>query len=174
MKELMLCNHPVRVDDQGYFCLTDIWKGLGSANKIRPKYFFENDKTQEYVRHLEKGGNPPFYIAKGRKGGTYAHRKLCYEFAGWAKTEYKDFVYELLDSYYIGNLITKDQWLMQQELQEHVLKIRVSEQIGSFHGKGLSIRKKEKHQLESKSDILLEKYQYQLEKYQYQLEFIPA
>lgn len=163
MKELMLCGHHIRVDDQGYLCLTDIWKGLGSVDKLRPKFFFENDKTKEYIRHLEKGGYPPFYAIRGRNGGTYACRHLAYEFAGWAKPEFKEFVYNILDAYYNGELKTEQQWQMHHELQEHVLEIRLSEHRGSFHGKGLYQRKKEKRSLESKSAILLEKYQYQLD-----------
>ena len=162
MKKLMLCDCPVRADEDGYFCITDMWIAMGREHKNRPFEFLRNDKTKEYIGILEKAGNPAFYTKIGRNGGTYCCRHLAYEFVGWSKAEFKELVYQILDAYYSGKLKTEQQWQMQQELQEHVLQIRVSEQIGSFHGKGLYNRKQEKHQLESKSAILLEKYQYQL------------
>ena len=68
MKELMLCGHPVRVDDQDMICITDIWKASGSEQKNRPKYFLENVQTRQLARLMEKGGITPFYTILGRHG----------------------------------------------------------------------------------------------------------
>ena len=158
MKELMLCGHPVRVDDQGLLCLTDIWIASGRDEKNKPSNFLRNDKTQEYISYLEKSLYRAFYTVKGRNGGTYAHRKVCYEFAGWVRPEYKDFVYDVLDAYYSGDLKTERQWKMQAELQQFAIDDGVSKRVGTMGSHLMLRRKREKHHLENRAIVLLKKY----------------
>ncbi len=163
MKKLMLCDCPVRADEDGYFCITDMWIAMGREHKNRPFEFLRNDKTKEYIGILEKAGNPAFYTKIGRNGGTYCCRHLAYEFVGWSKAEFKELVYQILDAYYSGKLKTEQQWQMQQELQEFAYNEGRSKEKGTIGSKLMLVRKKEKHVLEKQAIILLKKYQYQLE-----------
>lgn len=162
MKELMLCGHPVRVDDNGYFCLTDIWKATGGEDKNRPKDFLRNDKTKEFVDVLEKGEISPFYTTLGRQGGTWAVEDLTFEYVGWIKAEFKRYVYSVLKAYFSGDLMTERQWQMQGELQQFAIDEGVSKRVGTIGSHLMLRRKREKQQLEIRALGLLKKYQHEL------------
>ena len=156
MNEVTLCGMPVRVDEDGLICLTDMWKASGGDNKNRVKYFLDNDQTLAFMRVVEKGGNPPFKKTVGRNGGTWAHKLVAYKYAAWINPEFEYGVYTVLDRFFTGQLV-----LPQQELHEHVIKVKLSEECGSFHGKGLNKRRWEKKDLEQEGLTLLRKYQHQ-------------
>ena len=54
---LYIDDNAIRVID-GLYSLNDLHKAAGGENKDRPKYFLENQKTQELILELE-GGIPP-------------------------------------------------------------------------------------------------------------------
>ena len=159
----MLQDHPVRVDKDGYFCLTDIWRATGREHRNRPNVFLRNDKTRDYIAVLEKAGKSAFYTVPGRNGGTYASRHIAYEFVGWSNPEFKEMVYQILDAYFNGDLKTEKQWLMQQELQQFAFDEGRSREGGTIGSKLMLRRKKEKHVLERQAVVLLKKFQYELE-----------
>ena len=147
MKELMLCGHPVRVDDQDYFCLTDIWKATGKEHRNRPNVFLRNEKTKEYVAILEKAGKSAFYTIKGRNGGVYVHKYMGYDYTGWISAEFKLGTLKILDAYFCGDLKTESQWKMQAELQQFAYDEGRSREGGTIGSKLMLKRKKEKHHI---------------------------
>ena len=159
MKTLTLCKQNIRVDDYNMISLTDMWKASGCKNQHRPKYYLENAKTLEFIDALKaKGGIPPLKITKGGKhSGTWAHKFVAYDYAGWIDPNFKVGTFTVLDNYFSGELVKP-----QQELQDFVIRERISETLGSIHGKGLWLRKEEKRLLGKEAAILLAKYQHQL------------
>lgn len=164
MKELMLLDRIVKIDDDDFVCLTDLYKASGCNEKNKPALYLKNDRTKQFIQCLDlKVGFPTLRTQRGgRAPGTWAHKYVAYDYASWIDPHFKVSIFIVLDAYFNGGIKTGRQHQMQSELQEHVLEIRISEQLGSFHGKGLYNRKREKRQLNDKSALLLEKYQGEL------------
>ena len=161
MKNLMLCEKKVRIDDDGFVSLTDMWKASGEANKTRPKYFLKNDQTESFVMALAtKGGISPLKKIKGGKSpGTWAHKLVAYKYAGWIDPVFEVGVYKVLDAYFSGELVDRDGW---KALHEYVIDERFSKAMGSFHGKGLSKRRRELTKLQKEHLKLIDEFQLQL------------
>ena len=159
MKDLTLCGHIVRVNDDGFVSLTDMWKASGETNKSRPKYFLENEQTKAFIKALSaKGGNPPLTVIKGGKAaGTWADKLIAYKYAGWIDPVFEVGTYEVLDKYFSGELIHMDSW---HELHQFAVKDSISKYLGSFHGHGLAKRKYEKLRHAIEEQRLLNKYQH--------------
>lgn len=149
---------PVRVDDDELISLTDMHKASGGKRKHEPSLFLSNQKTAEFVEALKSTtGNPVVKrINGGRSPGTWGCKFLAYEYAGWIDPNFKIGVYTVLDKFFAGQLqpVTP-----MDELNRFVLECRVSQQLGSFHGKGLSARKQEKAKLEQREVELIARLQ---------------
>ncbi|WP_420588252.1 KilA-N domain-containing protein [Bacterioplanoides sp.] len=154
MKSLMLCGHSVRVDDQGLINLNDMHEASGSRRAKEPSKFMRMKDTVEYVSELNTHNLGHFRSQRGRRGGTWVCKYIAYKYGSWIDKKFEVGVMKVLDAYFSGDLNTDSQWQMQQELQEHILEIRISEQIGSFHGRGLHQRKKEKRGI--RNSVLIE------------------
>jgi hypothetical protein len=106
MPTLNIASTPIRQDDAGRFCLNDLHKAAGGDNRHRPKYWLENQQTQELIEQLREemteGGNPPstqnqqviepVSVFKGGSGlqGTYVCKELVYAYAMWRKLQRGD------------------------------------------------------------------------------------
>ncbi len=160
MKEVLLCDKTVRVDDNGMICLTDMWKASGQLDENQPSHFLRNSKTKAYIRALEAKLQKCSLkkIRGGNNAGTWAEKLLAYDYAGWIDPKFKIGTYTVLDKFFNRELL-----LPQQELHEHTLRDAISKEWGSYHGKGLSLRRWQKIQLEREKALLLKKYQFEFE-----------
>ena len=168
MNDLMISGHNVKVDDQGMVSLTDMWKASGSANRNRPRFFIENDKTEAFLKALDKrnsvenpkAGFPALRIIKGGTyPGTWANELVAYKYAGWIDPDFEVGAYKVLGRFFSGELIDKKGW---KALHDYVIDERFSKTMGSFHGKGLSQRRKDRTELEKRHIQLIEEYQLKL------------
>lgn len=125
MKELSVFNTPVRVGNDGYISITDIWKAAKAAgmkvDNLRPVDFLRSSVTQSFINELVKGGNStPFIISKGRNGGTFATKFLAYEYAGYIDPAFKVGVYTVLDKYFSGELISVASFMAEANMAAYV------------------------------------------------------
>ncbi len=156
MKEFRLNNKSVRVDDEGFVSLTDMWKASGGSSKHQASNFIQNENTQKFIDALNlKHGYPCFRIEKGRYGGTWGHKMLAYKFASWIDPVFEVGVYTILDLFFSGNLIENRTQEMMKLLEEE----ERSESKGSFHGTGLNKRKQEKDEISKRRSDLLKAIQ---------------
>ncbi len=155
-----LFDSPVRIDQDGMVSLTDMWKASGKANKKQPSLFLANDGTAAFIEVLNaKLGFPSLRKSRGGSdAGTWADKLLAYKYAAWIDPEFEVGVYTVLDKFFSGELVVNP----FQELHDHVLRVKISEQLGSFHGKGLSQRRMEKLDLDREGRKLVKRYQLQL------------
>ena len=79
------------------------------------------------------------------------HRFLAYEYAGWIDVDFKIGTLNVLDNYFSGNLKIGGN---EKNLFMLILKMDSSTQKGSFHGRGLAERKREKQELHEKVELL--------------------
>lgn len=97
--------HPIRVDNDGYICLTDMVKYF--PNK-RLDNWFAADSTKELIAAFNSNSleNKGIKAKAGRYGGTYAHELLAMDFAMWLSPEFKLKVYYE----YINGTQNKKDW----------------------------------------------------------------
>ncbi len=160
VKHVELCGQKVRVNENGMVSLTDMWKASGGEQKNKPAHFLGNAKTKEYMRSLEKVGNPTFTTTSGKNGGTWSCKLLAYDYAGWIDSGFKVGAYTVLDQYFAGNLqpvLTDYEQLQMLEQEIKVLDIK-----GSFHGKGLVNFRHEKNGKREQVKVLIGRIQLSL------------
>ena len=87
-KEVVIGDITIGQDDEGRYCLNDVHKASGEAQKHRPKYWLENGQTQALISEAEKGGIPPVSVMPGRNGGSYVVKELVYAYAMWISPVY--------------------------------------------------------------------------------------
>ena len=88
MQDLTIGGTKIRRDAQGRYCLNDVHRASGAAQKHRPGYFLGNDQTKELVVEIETAGFPAFTTKEGRGGGTYACRELVIAYAAWISPKF--------------------------------------------------------------------------------------
>lgn len=93
----------VKRDENGLYCLNDLWRSRGSQNKERIKYWAASSKTKDLIQsECLKGGNSPFKQSPGRYGGTYASKTLVYDYAMWISPEFKSHIISIFDGHVTG------------------------------------------------------------------------
>jgi len=96
---LIIGNKKVRMVD-GLYCLNDLHKASGSESKNKPALYLANKKTKDYLQTV----GIPTVTVEGRNGGTYAHKKVVYDYAMWISPVFKDDVIEAYDALVTGQL----------------------------------------------------------------------
>jgi len=81
MSALTLSNITIRRDSAGRYCLNDLHRAAGEAQRHRPKYWLENQQTRGLVAEVAIGGIPPIQRKQGL--GTFVCRDLVYAYAMW-------------------------------------------------------------------------------------------
>jgi hypothetical protein len=81
VSDLIISGILVRVDQYGRYCLNDLHRASGEEQKHRPKYWGENQQTQDLINEIKKGGIPPIQSKQGL--GTYVCKELVYAYAMW-------------------------------------------------------------------------------------------
>ncbi len=128
MKELVLFDTHVRVNEDNLISITDIWHAAKRAGKkvgnLRPVDFMRNQTTIRFINELVKGGIlTPFNITKGRNGGTFVTKYLAYEYAGYIDPAFKVGVYTVLDQYFSGKLAQQSSLTTRLEVLTSTLSI---------------------------------------------------
>lgn len=97
----------------GLYCLNDLHKASGGANKHRPAYFMARAKTKALVSAIEQNYDDGIPLAKnaviiimgkGKSQGTYVCRELVYAYAMWISTDFYLSVIRVFDVFNTGTL----------------------------------------------------------------------
>lgn len=86
--EISMGRLDVKMNDDGMYCLNDLHKASGGAEKDKPKFWLDNKGTSELIGEIQKGGNPPFKKVAGRYGGTYVCKEMVYAYAMWISAKF--------------------------------------------------------------------------------------
>jgi len=104
---LVISSIPVRLDNDGRYCLNDLHKASGNKEKHKPKFFLANQQTKELINEISaEGGIPPSQVKHGV--GSYAVRELVLFYAMWISPSFSLKVIRAYDSLVTETPITTD------------------------------------------------------------------
>lgn len=103
---ILVCNTEVK-NVGGLFCLNDLHKASGGAEKHKTKQFLRNEQTKALVQGLESEGliSPSLKVVQGGRTedrGTYACKELVYAYAMWISPEFHIHVIRAYDAMVTG------------------------------------------------------------------------
>ncbi len=73
MKAITLFNTPIRVDESGMICLTDMWKASGKSESESPYHYLRNKQTKEFLAELEKNHESVVFTERGAQASFFLH-----------------------------------------------------------------------------------------------------
>lgn len=126
MTDLIILEKPIR-QQNGLYCLNDLHKASGSANKNRPSLWLENQQTIDFIKYISKAENPALeqnqqvihIVHGGHFRGTYGNRKVALAYATWISPEFFSLVLDVFDGVVSGSLkVAAPQDLPPQSLDE--------------------------------------------------------
>lgn len=90
--QLSLSSINIREDDEGRFCLNDLHKVSGNADKHKPAFWLRNDQVKELIAELHFCNSLKIeainIIRGGSNQGTYAVKELVYAYAMWISPKF--------------------------------------------------------------------------------------
>ncbi|MFA9486948.1 MULTISPECIES: KilA-N domain-containing protein [unclassified Moraxella] len=93
MTNLVISNHTISQDKNGFFSLTDLHKASGNEPKHEPSRFLRNQQTQDLISEIELENKVAYHTIKGNrsdgaKSGTYACEELVCAYAMWISAKF--------------------------------------------------------------------------------------
>ena len=157
MRTVNLNGIDVRVNDEGFINANDLHKASGNMKKNQPSLFTKLDSIKRLINKLNSSlGIPCLLIFKGgATPGTWMHRLLAYEYAGWIDMDFKIGSLNVLDHYFLGNLKPS----LNDEMHDILVRITKAENKASFHGRGLNEWKRSKTELHDEAEQVLSRIQ---------------
>ena len=164
MKTVYLNNKPVRIDEDDYFCLTDIWRANGLGEDKKPWRFLKLASTKKLVVEVEN--DTEFQGSSGDDCNllkvikiigkeTFAHRHMTYDYVGWIDARFKHQMYKILDDYYNGNITRQPYWRQNNFIR----KFTTQYDKASWCGSQLSIHKRIRDELVEEGKKILDETQ---------------
>ena len=162
MKNLTLFDKRVRVDDDNYFNINDMWKSSGGDSKNQPQKFLINKSTKDFTETLLLNTGIPVLktVVDGKDSGTWIHKLVAYKYASWISPAFEIATYEVLDKYFNGEL--KSSASIQEQMSDWIRRELACQNKGSFYGRGLALHKKDKQDIHDEGEELLNKIQIKL------------
>ncbi|MCZ3018425.1 KilA-N domain-containing protein [Acinetobacter baumannii] len=110
-KPLVIGDFTIRQDEDGRYCLNDLHKASGGADKHQPAYFMRNKQTNDLIIEINNSANLQssenerssnlqiaFKKIEGAKGGTFVVKELVYAYAMWISPKFHLMVIRAYDS----------------------------------------------------------------------------
>jgi DNA-binding NarL/FixJ family response regulator len=99
-------NVVVRQDAYGRYCLNDLHRASGGANRHRPSRWAENNQTQALVAEISQAGIPAWEVVvhSGNRRETYVCRELVHAYAMWISAAFQLKVIRSYDALERSNL----------------------------------------------------------------------
>lgn len=117
---LIIDSFEIRQDAEGRYCLNDLHKASGGAEKHKISNFLRNQQTKDLIAEIDRCSNLSIgqksvnVIRGGIKQGTYVVKELVYAYGMWISAKFHLIVIRAYDS-----LITER--LMNQERANNTL-----------------------------------------------------
>ena len=81
----------IKQDTQGRFCLNDLHKASGGAEKNKPIYFLKLQQSADLIEELSRDSliDPVQAIRGGKTPGTFVVKELVYAYAMWISAAFQ-------------------------------------------------------------------------------------
>lgn len=84
--QLTVAGIQVRRDEEGRYCLTDLYRASGGEKRHQPSNWLKNQQTIELVKEVSIPGNPGIFTKQGV--GTFICKELVYAYAMWISPQF--------------------------------------------------------------------------------------
>lgn len=110
MTNLVISNHTISQDKNGFFSLNDLHKASGGEPKHKPTNFMRNAEVQELIAEIEQVSNLRLEqksvayetIHGGKKNGTFVCRELVIRYGMWISPKFSLMVIRAFDNLNTG------------------------------------------------------------------------
>lgn len=91
---LVIGEFSIRQDEEGRYCLHDLHKASGGAEKHQPAFFIRNKQTKDLIAEIESEKHSANLqsavktINGGNSRGTYVVKELVYSYAMWISAKF--------------------------------------------------------------------------------------
>lgn len=76
----------IHIDESGRYCLNDLHRAAGGANKNRPSLWLKNKRTKSLIFELEVAGISATHTIENV--GTFVQKELVYAFGMWISPQF--------------------------------------------------------------------------------------
>lgn len=103
--EIVIAGVIVKRDENGLYCLNDLWRARGSHKSEQVSNWSKSSATKKLIEHQTLNTTKlGFKQSAGRYGGTFANKALVYDYAMWISPEFKSHVISVFDAHVTGNV----------------------------------------------------------------------
>ena len=101
---LIIGDYSIRQDEEGRYCLHDLHKASGGAEKHQPAFFIRNKQTKDLIAEIESEKHSANLqsavktINGGNSRGTYVVKELVYSYAMWISAKFHLMVIRAYDA----------------------------------------------------------------------------
>lgn len=136
---LVIGGFSIRQDDDGRYCINDLHKASGSAEKHKPFNFMRNQQTKDLIIEIEnenmmlksehhKTQAVNTIKGKGLNQGTFVVKELVYAYAMWVSAKFHLMVIRAYDAMVMQNKINEKKTISsEQQVLMHKIVARRSE-----------------------------------------------
>lgn len=91
----------IRVNEEGLFSLTDLWKASGGEARNQPRRWAQLKRTKNVISELERlpDNDRNTVIKSDKKAGTFVDRVLVYSYAMHVSAKFEIEVIEAIDKH---------------------------------------------------------------------------
>lgn len=107
MSAITIGSITIRQDDEGRYCLNDLYQASGGANRHRPSLWFRSDRAKALIRALDAEENKARIRAYSstQKSGAFVVKELVYAYATWVSPDFELRVYRAYDALVTGEYV---------------------------------------------------------------------
>ena len=167
MRTLYINDKAVRVDDDDFVCITDIWKATGSKHGSEPSRFLELKRTKAFVFETKENtlfrgvSNTESWFVKVIKGNDsriFTYDLIAQRYAAWIEPKFEYIIHKAFN-----DLLKNPQITNHDKLQDVTRRLVKQAHTGSFHGHGLNDHKRINNALVEEAEKLLNETQLRID-----------